>query len=68
MTDVRVTSGVSHYLIQLVTNRAKDWYFKNMEGQPAVVSNSVTLNVGDAERILRRMVKDHLIVERDYDC
>ena len=38
--DVRVTRSGQHAIIELVSEQAKDWHYKNIPGAPAVLGDS----------------------------
>ena len=63
MSDVRVSYLGDHVVIELLNNRAKNWYANNVEGAPAVSSNSVVMDAAPGRTICRRMTRDGLIVE-----
>lgn len=75
MVDVRVSvTGFEFTVIELLTDHAKNWYADNVDGAPAVSSNSLTLDMGPTGRVVRGMVRAGLVVEvingtlRDFDA
>src|SRR5437867_3066999 len=70
--DVRVTRSGQHAIIELVSEQAKDWHYKNIPGAPAVPPNSLVLDAANAGTMVRGMVRDGLVVHvpdgslRDY--
>ncbi len=62
MIDVRVSTSGNLTVIELLSGRAKNWYADNVDGAPAVSSNSLVMDSGPAQRIVRRMIKARLTV------
>ena len=64
MSDVRVSDNGSFAVIELLTDRAKDWYADNVKGAPAVSGMALTIDSGPASGLIRKVAKADLTIER----